>query len=259
MFERLNLRVQAHQPLAEPRFLNGKIEPDQGERRRLGPENGGGPERTDHFIVPHVDDPHVAAVFRTFAGDGNDDMRVDGGERDVDDFKFFAGKSLAQLHFQITRRAIGRFGIPHRGRFAKNENANRIGRLGRRKDEWICPARQLRRKKSEAEILIIDQKIRLADAIYFEEARGMAVTGQPQSGFHSAQQQQWQDDHGDETEQPFATGFEFIGTSLHALSFKIAGRAGCSLWTTASKSSCCLAASAAMSPCPPAATPSRAA
>src|ERR1039458_1715170 len=40
------------------------------ERRRLGAEYGGSSERSDHFIVAHVNDPQVAILPGAITGDG---------------------------------------------------------------------------------------------------------------------------------------------------------------------------------------------
>ena len=48
-----------------------------------------------HLIVAHVNDPDVAMLFRTFPGDGQDDVGVDGGESDVDHLKLFSWEALA--------------------------------------------------------------------------------------------------------------------------------------------------------------------
>ena len=186
--------------------VDREIEPDQTEGQRLGAKYGRRAEGTDHFIVAHVHNPEITVMPGAFTRDGQDDVRVDGGDAQVDHLKFFPRKSLAQQHIHVTARAICRLRIAHGCGFAEDKNTDCIRRFGCRKNERNRPARQLRREKSQCEILIVNEIIFVTNLDFFEEPGRISVTGQPQSGFHSAEQQQRQDDQGDETEQPFAAG-----------------------------------------------------
>ena len=105
---------------------------DQPARQRLRAEHGRRAERPDHFVVAHINDPEIAVVPGALAGDGQNDVRVDGGDAQVDDLKFFSGEPLAQQHLQVTARAVGRLRIAHRGGFAENKNADGVRRFDRR-------------------------------------------------------------------------------------------------------------------------------
>src|SRR5208282_4902685 len=115
--------AKAYQQLTQPCFLDREVEPDDFEGRRLGAKNGGGTERSDHFVVAHVDDPKVAVETGAIAGDGQDDVRVDGRDAQVDDLKMGFGVTRGQQGLQVTARAIGRFRIAHRGGLAQDEYA----------------------------------------------------------------------------------------------------------------------------------------
>ena len=167
-------------------------EPDVGQRRRLPAKNGGRAERADHFVVAHVNDPQIAVVLCALAGDGHDDVRVDGGERDVDDFKIRSRIFFAQQHFEVTTRAEGRFGIAHGGRFAEDENAERAGCLVNRHPDRTGTARVFRRKKTEAEIVVLDEVIFIADPEPVKKTGVVTVAGEPQRKFQCGQQPQRQ-------------------------------------------------------------------
>ena len=127
-------------------------------------------------------------MLRALAGDGQNDVRVDGREGDVDDLEFFARILFAQQHFQVTIRAAGRLGITHRRRFTQNKNAERAGRLVSGHPDREGKARGFRRKKTEAEIIVLNVAILAADFEALEKMRVVTVAAQPQGNFQHAQQ-----------------------------------------------------------------------
>ena len=125
----LKLARQGRDQLSDPGLLHRQTQPDQPPGRRFGPEDGRRAERPDHFVVAHVNDPKVALMARALAGDGENDVRVDGGDGHVDNLEVFVGVSFAQEHFQITSRAVSGFRISLRGGFSQNEDAVSVGGL----------------------------------------------------------------------------------------------------------------------------------
>ena len=86
----------------------GKSQPAQLElgshkpqRWRTCAEYRGRPERTHHFVIPHVDDPEVACMAGAFPGYRKDGVRVDRGDTGVDDFELRLREAFGQQHFQV--------------------------------------------------------------------------------------------------------------------------------------------------------------
>jgi len=52
--------------------------PDQGQRGRLRPKNGSGPEWSNHFVVAHVNHPDIAVGAGAITGNGEDDATIVG-------------------------------------------------------------------------------------------------------------------------------------------------------------------------------------
>jgi len=83
----LQFAAKLNQQLADARLLNRKVQPDKTQRRGFLAENRRGAKRPHHFVVAHVDDPQVALGPRAVAGNGQNDVRVDGRDARVDDFE----------------------------------------------------------------------------------------------------------------------------------------------------------------------------
>ena len=166
----MQFAADVHQQLADARFLDRKIQPHKSERRCLRSEKRRRAERPDHFVVTHVDYPQIAVGMGAIAGNGQNDMRVDSRNSEINDLKVRVRKPLVQQRFQITRRGVRRLRLSSRGRLSQYKNAVCVGGFPGRHHDGSGPARQLRRKESQAEIFIVDQKILLADANFFKEA-----------------------------------------------------------------------------------------
>ena len=187
-FSTLEFAPEAGQQLTQARFLNRQVQPDQRERRDFRAEHRRRAERPDHFVVAHVNDPHISLLPGAIAGDRQNYVRIDGRNAQIDDLKTGLGITPGQQGLQITRRGEWRLRFPARGGLAQNKNT--IGACGLRRlhHKWTGPARQLRREKSQAETFVVDQKILAAHADGFKKIRGITVARQTQSRLDSTDQ-----------------------------------------------------------------------
>ena len=121
------------------------------------------------------------------AGDGQDDMRIDGGEGDIDDFKLPLRILFPQQHLQITRGREAGGGIAHRGGLAQDKNTERAGRLVNRKPDRIRTAHDLPGEKPKSEILVLHVAILAADVDALEKLRIVTITAKPQGDLQQAE------------------------------------------------------------------------
>ena len=131
-------------------------------------------------------------------------MRVDGGDAQIDNLKMRLRITRRQQGFQVTARAVGRLRITHRGGLAQDENSVGVGGLVYRHADRSQTARQLRRKKPEAEGFVVNEILAVADGDFLEQPRIVAVAAQSQSDLGHGQQNQWDKHLRDQTEQPLA-------------------------------------------------------
>src|SRR5436309_60905 len=66
--------------LPDARAFQREIQSGSRERWSARTENGGRAERSDHFVVAHVDNPNVSLLPRAILRHGQNDMRIDGGD-----------------------------------------------------------------------------------------------------------------------------------------------------------------------------------
>ena len=76
-----------------------------------------------------------------------------------------AGKAIAQEHFQHARQAKGRGRIAKRSRFTEDINAAGLRWFDRRKNYGASRARNSRRKKTPAKLLVIAENGLAIDSI----------------------------------------------------------------------------------------------
>ena len=183
-------RAEGTEPLHEAKLLHPQRRANKTQSRHLLPKHRAAAERSHHFVVAHVDDPHVAfqrpAVLRDFA----DDVRVDRGHGHVDDLELVAGKFQFEHRLQHPRQPKGRLRVPHGGRLAEDEDADRAGRLARREDHGLWGAGQAGGKKALAEVRIIREHLATVQPLLQEERRRMSHAREAQEKFHHRQQQQ---------------------------------------------------------------------
>ncbi len=195
---------QRHAELSQPRSLQGQGQPHQTARRRLQPKDAHRPERPHHLVVAHVNNPEVALVIGAFPGNGQDDVRIDGREGHIHDFKLGARITLPEQDLEVARRPKRRFRVAHRCGFAQHENPDAAGRLDGFHAQGPGLTEDLGRKKSETEIVVLDQELLVTDAARLEKVWIVAVAPQMQSDFRQSQQDQRNSQHGRQPEQPTA-------------------------------------------------------
>src|SRR5579859_2380204 len=109
-------------PLAEPE--KGVYEPGSATEARGGSYAEGAVE----FVVPGVDEDGIGFLFYHFAGEAQDGVGVDGGERDVDDLYFFPGVGAHQPVLEpAVEGAVVEVRIADGGRFTEDEDAKGAG------------------------------------------------------------------------------------------------------------------------------------
>src|ERR1051326_8383713 len=183
---------RCHKQLANAGFLNRSNEFYQRHRWRLESEHCGRPKRTDHLIVAHVNEPHVPFIASAFASDRQNDVRVNGREGNIDNFKVCGRKSLAQKDLQIATCAISRFRIAHCNGFTENKNANGCLRLLRFHSQYAGITRNFFREEPQAEVIILNEIIFIADLELLEKSWGVAIAADAQCNFERSEQQQRQ-------------------------------------------------------------------
>ena len=145
-------------------------------------------------------------MARAFAGNGQDRVRIDGGDAGVDHLELVLWIARPQQRLEVTTGAIIRPRISERRRFSENKNPDRLGRLFRRHEYGQRDSRQRRREKPQAELIVFDKIFLPGHRGFLEEARRITITSQAQSQFGSRQQQQRQPHGRHRSEQPFAAG-----------------------------------------------------
>ncbi len=181
------LSPQRHQQLARARFLNRQAHTHKRQGRRLRPKNRRRSKRPHHFIIAHIHNPQVPFPARALAGNRHDDMRVDRGDSQIDDFKLLFRIFFPQQDLQITSRSKRRFRVAHRGRFAEDKNA-----VGARRFFWFHPKRRRRAghfrwKEFQRKLVVIHEEIPPANFDLVEESKRMTVTAQAQGRLNPAQ------------------------------------------------------------------------
>ena len=116
-------------PLADSQSFESKTASDDGQRRGLGTEDCARPERSHHFVVPHINNPKVAPLLRAVSGDRENDVGIDGRESDVNHFEPGSGEPLAKQDLEDSTEAERRLWVPHSCRLAQDENPDRVGGL----------------------------------------------------------------------------------------------------------------------------------
>ena len=191
---RAELEPKCVEELSDARGFQRKVGADEAEAGRLIAEDRSGTERPHDLIVAQVENPVISllagAVLRNLA----DDVGVDGGHGGVDDLDFLSRHRVAQEHFEDAREAKRRLGIAHRRRLAEHEDANRVGRLDRRKHHRLWRAFQTGRKVTPRELLVLDEHRAAVHLGLEEERRGIADA-------QRAQQKLNEDEHQHRNEQ----------------------------------------------------------
>ncbi len=116
-------------------------------------------------------------------------MRVDRRHRHIDHLEPLRRVPFTKENLQVTPHAVSRLRISQRRRFSQNKNPECARRLKRRHDEWLRPARQLRRKKVERKSFILDEHLPPTDQAGAEEIRGAPEAGHAQRRLAGPQQQ----------------------------------------------------------------------
>ncbi len=153
----LNFSAKGVNELSGARGFQGEIGMDQRQRRCLLAENRPGTERSDDFIVAHVNYPDVATGGGAITGNRKNNVRVDSCHCSVHHFKARAGITQFQHGLQHVGQAKTGLRITEGRRFTKNKNSHCAGRL----DLWNKNRKRrpchLRPEEAPAELIILNK------------------------------------------------------------------------------------------------------
>lgn len=93
----MQARQQPLEQLARPCGLKCQTATDQAQVRHPRTEHRTCPERSNHFIIAHVDHPDVPVLPGAFACDRKDGVRIDRRHGGVHDLEMPIRESQAQL------------------------------------------------------------------------------------------------------------------------------------------------------------------
>ena len=90
-------------------------------------------ERTDYFVIAHVDHHRVGLQSRDVAGDGHDHRRVNRGHRGVDHLDLVVGIPVRKDHLKLAGQTKRGHRVAHRRRLAQHDHPQRVRRVFRAK------------------------------------------------------------------------------------------------------------------------------
>ena len=145
------------------------------------------------------------------AGNGQDDVGVDGSDGDVDDFELLVWESFAQEDLKVAAGPIGGLRVSHRRRLSENKDAIGVGGLVSCHPDWPREPSQFRWKEPEPILLVIYQEVLIADASLLEEAGGVAIPREAQGALQDAKGRQRHKQQRHQAKEPSAARAEGRG------------------------------------------------
>src|SRR5207245_11619903 len=118
-------------------------------------------------------------------GDRQNDVRVDGGEGDVDHFEASFRKSFPQEHVQVTAGSERRLRIAHGRGFSEDKNAVCTRRFMNFHPDRTGIASDFRRKEPKAEVVILNEEVLILYPKPLEKGGGITIARKAQGKFQS--------------------------------------------------------------------------
>ena len=180
--------------LPDARRFHAETGSNHPQARRPRLQDGARTVRTDHLVVSHINDEQVRLAGGAVAGDLQGHVRVDRRHRPVHDLELHARILLAKHDAEDLTKVERRIRRAHGSRPAEDEDPDLPGGLGG-ENARLRAASQRAGEETPSEAVV--RRTRAVGIRPQEEARGITIASQPQTGFQEHEEQDW----GEETQR----------------------------------------------------------